>query len=170
MFKDRNRSLRHNVLFENAWPKMDDLRGKFIITLTGNSSWIDQYARTSPNNNLAFSMKLVSPPKGLIITPRASNSVGSNVQAARNLIDNNPHYVFYNISMSDINDDRTPYTEWARELARKGMITRVFSANKQEDWHFLFHTGISCISTNKIRNHSWATVASRQAWPFVRRN
>lgn len=169
LFKDPQRSLRHNVRFENAWPKMKDLKGKFIIVLTGNRSWIDQYAKTTPNNNLAFSMKLVAPPKGVVTTSRASNSVPSNVLDARKLVDDNPYYAFYNISMSEINDRRNNYTDWARELARLGMVTRVFSANKQKDWHFLLHTGISCISTNKIRNNDWATVAPRQAWPFIRR-
>ncbi|WP_299714702.1 Ca2+-dependent phosphoinositide-specific phospholipase C [uncultured Tenacibaculum sp.] len=152
LFKDPNRSIRHNVLYENAWPSMNELRGKFIIVLTGNGSWMDQYVRTNSRYRWAFGMKAQ--------TIANTDNTSSGISQANNTIDNTPNYVFYNFSMSDINDKRNKAgsREYARQLARRGMITRVYSANNRDEWERCKSWKISCISTNKIKNHDWAKI------------
>ncbi|TCI91711.1 Ca2+-dependent phosphoinositide-specific phospholipase C [Tenacibaculum sp. M341] len=152
LFKDPARSIRHNVLYENAWPSLNELRGKFIIVLTGNGSWMDQYVRTNSRYRWAFGMKAQ--------TIAGNNDAASGIWHANNTIDNTPNYVFYNFSMSDINDkkNRAGSREYARQMARRGMITRVYSANNRDEWNLCKSWKISCISTNKIRNHDWAKI------------
>ena len=62
--------------------------------------------------------------------------------------------------MSDINGKRNKAgsREYARQLARRGMITRVYSANNRDEWERCKSWKISCISTNKIKNHDWAKI------------
>ena len=152
MFKDPNRSLRHNMLYNEAWPTIDQLRGKFIIVLTGNDSFIDQYSKFLHNRRTAFAMKKQNIGK--------TDDVSSGIWHANNTINNNPNYIFYNFSMSNIKDikNRAGSKEFLKQMAKRGMITRVYSANNRDDWNLCKSLKISCISTDKIRNHDWARI------------
>ncbi|TPN83367.1 Ca2+-dependent phosphoinositide-specific phospholipase C [Aquimarina algicola] len=152
LYKDSNRSIRHNVLYNDAWPSLDQLRGKFIIVLTGNGSWMDQYVRFNSRYRWAFGMKKEGVPN------RSRTEDG--FRDADNVINNNPNYVFYNFDINDIKrvKDKVGSRDFLKQFAYKGMITRVYTANNADDWNLCKTLKISCISTNKIKNHSWAKI------------
>ncbi|WP_165605773.1 Ca2+-dependent phosphoinositide-specific phospholipase C [Flavivirga aquatica] len=156
MFRDRSKSLSWNVR-QHGWPTMDQLRGKIIFVLTGNGNWGIRYADSGPKNRVCYTMRGIN-----------MKSKDSPAYHANQIVYNNPNIIFWNISMRDAKkNDR--FEPLGRELAKYNMITRVYSANNEGDWLSCIRAGITCISTDKIRNHGWAR-AFRDHYPFTKRN
>ena len=128
----------------NGWPTLDQLTGRFIFCVTGNSKAKDFYSRTTPKSRLCFADKDVS--------DSDRNDPSSDV------------CVFFNYNLFSANINK-----WGpvfRRLAgSKKVITRGYVLNGDDLWKAALENGCHLLATDKIRNHNWA-MAGRT--PFVK--
>lgn len=126
----------------NGWPIIDELKGKFIICLTGDSNAKATYANTLPKERLCFADKDAN----LDIEPKDSNRV------------------FFNFHI--YHDERDKWIETIKKCAGKpNKIIRTYIANSKENWVDCLSSGCNLIATDKISNHTWAKVGNN---PFER--
>ena len=155
-FVDRARSLRHNVRYNNGWPTMHQLRGKVLFVLSGNQNWGGEYAKKDPKYRHCFVMK------NLEVTNNDPTSYANSIH------NQNPNIVFFNFNLGNANGNHR-FGTLAKELGRKGAIVRGYTANNSSAWNKSKQNGVSCISTDKIRHHSWARISSTSSVNFIQR-
>ena len=124
---------------DNGWPRLDELKGKFIICLTGNSDDKKTYAEKSPRNRLCFADK----------------------DTKVNEMPSSTHRVFFNFHIY-----HSKRAEWMRIFkqctAKSNVIVRAYIANSKESWDDCLSSGCNLIATNKISNHDWAKVGDER--------
>lgn len=122
-----------------GWPTLGELRRQFMICVTGNENDKARYASTEPGDRLCFADKDVAPDG----RPESSNRVFFNI------------HIFHR--------DRE---KWMRSFAesanRANVITRAYVADSEDNWKDCLSSGCNLIATDRISNHSWATVGNQR--------
>ena len=125
-----------------GWPSLDDLRGRFVLCLSGDEITKRSYAASDPER-LCFADVQVE--KG---DPRPSTTDGDRV--------------FFNFNATEA-------WSWDRELrwfaGQRGFLTRAYGVNHRDLWTKVVRAGANLVATDKVRNHGWARVGTR---PFRR--
>lgn len=138
LFGDEN-TLTEGVK-KNGWPTLDELKGKFIICITGDVLSIGKnkklYAGTSPKERLCFADK-----------DRNANDMPDD-----------PNRLFYNYHIYE----RTT-SEWTatfRKCAEDNphYIIRAYIANSGINWSNCLKSGVNIIATDEITGYNWAKV------------
>jgi len=138
LFKNSNLSLAENVQ-RHGWPSVNALKGKFIFVLTGNSSWGETYAsKNLRTQRLCFTMKEMPANRTDVYPPSKGN-----------------------IAIFNFHIYSKHTSKWKKVIPRfanKNMLTRVYIANSAKNFRNSIGAKVNCISTDKIKNHSWAWV------------
>lgn len=125
----------------SGWPALDDLRGRFVIVLSGDEPTKAHYAG-SGRNRLCFADLRLSAGD-----PRPSLTEGDRV--------------FFNLNATE----DWAWNEVLRWFAEQpGFITRAYVANSADLWNRLLAADVNILSTDKVRNHPWAQVGAQ---PFA---
>ncbi len=128
-----------NGALANGWPTLDELRGQFIICVTGKEEDKATYAGTAPRQRLCFADKDVAPDG----VPESSNRVFFNT------------HIFHR--------DREKWMRsFAESATRANVITRAYVADSEDNWNDCLSSGCNLIATDRISNHSWATVGNQR--------
>lgn len=119
----------------NGWATLDELKGKFIVCLTGNSKDKQKYAETNPGERLCFADK----------------------DTACDETPNDAHRVFFNFHIY-----HSSRSEWMKVfnscILRKDAIVRADIANSEDNWDDCLNSSCNLIATDKISNHRWVEV------------
>jgi hypothetical protein len=125
-----------------GWPTLNQLRGKFIVVLSGDSDAKAAYSNEDPRERLCFADK----------DRDADESPESNTR------------VFFNYHLYESDHD-----EWGpvfrAQATNPASICRGYVINEGDFWDNALAAGCNIPSTDKVRNHDWAMV-SRSA-PFT---
>lgn len=125
-----------------GWPSLADLRGHFIICLTGDKNAKATYAKTAPATRLCF----------------------ADLDLAADEIPVAKDRVFFNYHLWSNME-----AQWAavfRHSAKiNNTVVRGYELNGESLWNSALRNGCNILATNKIRNHAWAKVGDT---PFVR--
>ena len=128
----------------NGWPTLDELRGRFVLCLSGDEPTKRSYARAS-RNRLCFADKRL----------RSGDRLPSTTSGDR---------VFFNFNSTESWDwDRR--VRWFAQ--RQGFVTRMYGVNSEDLWKRVQAAGANMIATDKVRNHRWAKVGGK---PFSQVN
>ena len=125
----------------SGWPTLEELRGRFILVLSGDEPTKASYAG-SGRNRLCFADQRL----------REGDARPSLTEGDR---------VFFNLNATEDWDWHGALRWFARQ---PGFITRAYVANSADLWNRLLAADANIMSTDKVRNHSWARVGDR---PFV---
>ena len=128
---------------KNGWPALADLAGKFIFCLSGYDKWKSLYARTDPTRRLCFADFDVKDTAG-------SSPVSSGWRAVANV------HLW--------SDDYDDWKHLIPKLRADAFLVRGYVLNGESLWDKAFGAGINVLATDKVRDHSWATVGSE---PFA---
>lgn len=124
-----------------GWPPLEDLRGRFVLCLSGDERTKASYARSS-RDRLCFADRRVREGDPL---PSASDG----------------HRVFFNFNVTE----DWSWDERLRWFARQhGFITRAYVVNSSDLWDRVITAGANIVATDKVRNHRWAHVGDE---PFA---
>jgi hypothetical protein len=124
-----------------GWPPLEELRGRFILVLSGDEATKSSYAR-SGRSRLCFADRRL----------RESDRLPSTTSGDR---------VFYNLNATE-DWSWTDRLRWFAE--QPGFITRAYVANSADLWTRLLAADVNILATDKVRNHRWASVVDQ---PFV---
>lgn len=131
-----------------GWPTLQELQNKFVLVISGSDNdppvreRRNIYSSTEPLYRLCF----------VDIDQRGCEPKNNNCDI------NHPHYqkgdrVFVNIQLGNNN-----WRQLGKDAYANGFVSRVWKANKKEDWDEARKAQIHFIATDKIRNHKWAAV------------
>lgn len=125
----------------HGWPTIPDLTGRFIMCLSGDERTKRAYAGS--RTRLAFADLKVS-----------AGTLPSATEGDR---------VFLNFDIGD-----SGWQEGVRAASRShAFVSRVYTANDQATWSAALRSKANIVSTDKVRNHPWATVGSTSLFrPF----
>lgn len=143
-----------------GWPTIGELRGRFIVVLTGGDGGAPgrrraAYAAREPRDSLAF----------------VDMSLG-HIPAAPPKLDGRRIFLNVEVQSKFLRDkimhrgDRDKWkilVKWA--AGQRGIITRGWKVNDGGLWRECLALGLNIPATDKVRNHAWATVGGA---PFVR--
>lgn len=128
----------------NGWPTIEQLRGRFILCLTGDKQAKELYASTHPRGRLCFTDKDV-------------NDTDKNDPESDSC-------VFYDYNLFFAHRET-----WKRVFQRlagsRKAILRGYVLNGEALWNAALENGCHLLATDKISNHPWAKVGDS---PFVR--
>jgi Phosphoinositide phospholipase C, Ca2+-dependent len=124
-----------------GWPSLEELRGRFILVLSGDEPTKASYASSS-RHRLCFADRRVGEHD-----PLPSLKSGDRV--------------FFNLNATE-DWTWTDRMEWFAQ--QPGLLTRAYVANSADLWERLLAADVNILSTDKVRNHSWARVGDQ---PFV---
>jgi hypothetical protein len=127
---------------KNGWPTLRELRGKYLICLTGDTDAKEKYAATDPKNRLCFADK----DEGASDPPASEDRVFFN----------------YHLYSSDSEKWEKVFTD---AKLRKDAITRGYVLNGESIWNKALNSGCHALATDKIKGHTWAKVGDE---PFVK--
>ena len=137
-------SLLDNVR-KTGWPKISELKGKFIFCLSGNEAWKSLYADKMTEESLCFADFDVSDDKSFeVLEPTLPTD-----------------RIVLNMHWKDESDKWEAST---KELLALGYLTRAYLFNSESIWSKGKKASINILATDKVRNHEWACVGSE---PFV---
>lgn len=123
----------------NGWPTLRELKGKFIVCVTGNEKDKGTYARTGARQRLCFADKDTDVDE----TPSDDNRV------------------FFNFHIYHSN--RSKWMATFKACADKpNVIVRAYEADSEDNWNDCIDSGCNLIATNKISNHRWAKVGAQR--------
>lgn len=130
-----------------GWPRLEDLRGKFMFVLTGGGvgSSTDKLNVYVDNGNKANQ-------RAAFIAPRISTTADIT---AKNYV------VFFNLETSQA-------ASLGPQVFSKGFVSRVYTANSQGDWNTAVNGQIHLIATDKVNSFvdPWAQTDNDKGWPF----
>ena len=124
-----------------GWPTLDELRGRFVLCLSGDEATKATYTRTG-RDRLCFADRRM----------RESDPLPDGSDDDR---------VFFNFNVTEdwAWDQRL---RWCSE--QRGLVTRAYVANSADLWRRVVAAGTNIVTTDKVRNHRWAHVGDE---PFV---
>jgi hypothetical protein len=131
------------------WPLLSELRGSFVVVLTGDFADLQQYVQWNPStrenlatNRLAF------------VAPGASS--------ATDLADR-PYAVFFNL-----NGDDADTLSLGELITARGFIARAYDLNEEQAWTVAQQNHIAFLATNEVGPGSapWAETKNSGGWPF----
>lgn len=121
---------------QNGWPTLGDLRGKFIVVLTGGESDKSKYADTDPRRRQCFADK----------SRDADQAPESKSR------------VFFNYHLWTA--DTSKWTKTFKAAAgRRDAVIRGYVLNKEELWKNALKAGCHILATDEVSGHKWAKVA-----------
>jgi Phosphoinositide phospholipase C, Ca2+-dependent len=124
-----------------GWPTLGELKGRFVLCLSGDERTKAAYAR-SGSSRLCFADQRF----------RAGDALPPLDTGER---------VFFNVNVTESWD-------WAAALkwfaAQPGLVTRAYVVNDEPLWRRVRAAHANLVTTDKIRNHSWAHVGDE---PFA---
>jgi hypothetical protein len=124
---------------ENGWASLGDLKGKFIICVTGSGDLKAAYAANQPKERLCFADKDID----------ADGTPDDNER------------IFFNFHI--FHSDRDKWMKTFRDNSGKpNVIIRAYEANSADNWGDCLSSGCNLIATNEISNHDWAKVGSQR--------
>lgn len=124
-----------------GWPSLDELRGRFVLVLSGDERTKASYSR-SGRHRLCFADKRV----------HHGDRLPSVTSGDR---------LFYNLNATE-DWDWDDRMKWFAQ--QPGFITRAYVANSAGLWDRLLAADVNILTTDKVRNHPWARVGDQ---PFV---
>ena len=125
----------------SGWPTLDELRGRFILVLSGDEPTKASYASSSRERRCFADLRV-----------RDGDPLPSLAEGDR---------VFFNLNATET----WAWSDRLRWFARqRGFITRAYVANSVDLWDRLLAADVNILSTDKVRNHPWARVGDQ---PFV---
>lgn len=128
----------------SGWPTLGQLRGRFVLCLSGDERTKRAYARSGTDRRCFADMDVREG------DPRPDPTDGDRV--------------FFNVDVTADWD----WTGLLRELSgRPGFVCRAYVVNDASLWARVQSTGANIVTTDKVRNHHWAAVGDT---PFVRRS
>lgn len=127
-------TLRQGAI-DNGWPMLEELKGKFLVCLTGDSNDKQKYAETDARTRLCFADK---------DTPVDE-------------IPEDENRVFFNFHIYHSERDKWMKTFDACKN-RKDAIIRAYVANSEDNWNDCLNSSCHLIATDKISNYTWAEV------------
>ena len=125
----------------SGWPTLEELRGRFILVLSGDEPTKASYAG-SGRNRLCFADQRLGDGDA-----RPSLTEGTGCSSTS--------------TQPRTGTGTAPLRWFARQ---PGFITRAYVANSVDLWSRLLAADANILSTDKVRNHPWAHVGDR---PFV---
>jgi hypothetical protein len=128
---------------KSQWPTVGQMAGKFIFHLTGNPDWKKYYADHMTKSSLCFAGFEVDPSKKFTELTLPLNRV------------------IVSLSLWDHWDD---HDNWAFSLIpnlhKRGYLTRGYVLNDEIIWDTALNTRTNILSTDEVRENSWATVGT----------
>ena len=125
----------------SGWPSLEELRGRFVLVLSGDEPTKASYAR-SGRQRVCFAVRRVG----------EGDALPSLTSGDR---------VFFNLNASESWD----WDDRMRWFAQQpGFITRAYVANSVELWNRVLDADVNIATTDKVRNHTWAHVGDE---PFA---
>jgi hypothetical protein len=130
-----------------GWPLLEDLRGKFIFILTGGGA-----SSSSDKLNVYVDNGATANQRAAFIAPEISSASD---------ITRKSYVVFFNLEMSQA-------SSLGPTVFSSGFVSRVFTANSQEDWTKAVNGKIHLIATDKVNSivDPWARTDNAKGWPF----
>ena len=130
-----------------GWPRLEDLRGKFIFVLTGGG-----VSSSTDKLNDYVSNGATANQRAAFIAPEISTTADIT---AKNYV------VFFNLQMSQA-------SSLGPQVFSQGFVSRVFSANSQGDWSTAVSGQVHLIATDKVNSIAdpWAQTDNAKGWPF----
>lgn len=126
----------------NGWPTLAELRGTFIVVLSGDNDAKAAYASDDPRARLCFADKSCGPSE----VPQSSTRV------------------FFNYHLYSA--DKSKWTPvFQGQATNPASICRGWVLNGRDLWNNALNAGCNILATDKVRNHDWALVNT--AAPFV---
>jgi hypothetical protein len=125
----------------SGWPSLDDLRGRFILVLSGDEPTKASYARSS-RQRLCFADVKV----------REGDALPSLTRGDR---------VFFNLNATE-DWDWDGRMRWF--AGQRGFVTRAYVSNTAELWNRVLAADVNIVTTDKVRSYSWAHVGDE---PFA---
>ncbi len=124
-----------------AWPTLRDLRGHFILCLSGHATRKATYAGTNPGKRLCFAgAKRVNPPA-------------------------HGHRAFFNFFMPAGKLDAATRIRILRRFADQGFITRAFGLNDRRAWDRAQRGGANILATDYVTGKRWARAGCKTFEP-----
>jgi len=133
-----------SFVVQKDWPQIDQMLGKVIFCLTGNSDWKKMYADSS---DLLTTRLCFSDDDSEYETPPTTGN-----------------RVFFNFDTKK----KDKWNETIKKYSKNHLITRVYEVNDADLWEKALTCTFSAIATNKIRNHKWAYV-SNEGHPYLKK-
>lgn len=146
LIKDLSLDLYTNVA-TYGWPKLPELRGKFIFCLSGDEAQKAHYAQASPAERLCFADQDCSDDDAGLGPPGGGARVVFN----------------FNLYSDDVG-------RWMPVIGRfrdANMLVRGYVLNSDLLFFNALDAGVNVLATDKVSNHSWACVGSA---PFYTRD
>lgn len=126
---------------KNGWPTLTQLKGKFIVVLTGEEEYKSRYAKTEPKKRLCFADKDFDADQKPVSQTR----------------------VFFNYHL--YSSEKNKWCPVFREAAgRANAIIRGYELDGKQLWNDALDCGCHILATNQIRGSEWARVGSQ---PFT---
>lgn len=150
-YLQRDASSLLSAVQQYGWPTLEDLRGNFIIVLTGDdSNRLVSLRRMVYTYNEAYKRLAF-----VDIDHREARRFSKNISDI-----DNPGYregsrVFLNIKLG--------HGDWIRLAngARKfGLVTRLWKANTQSDWNLAKQANVNLIATDMIHDSQWTALTT----------
>jgi hypothetical protein len=131
-----------------GWPTLGELRGRFLFVISGDETKDrvhrrkQSYAASRPRERRAF----------VDVDQRLPGDVVDQELELGERVILNLHF------------GTEGWEARAREAAAAGLLTRIWVANSAESLAAALAAGVNVVSTDKVRGHDWASVASTE--PF----
>ena len=139
-------SLQAAVTGACTWPTHDQLRGRFIIVLTGGSVSTSTSKLNTYVSNGATAISRVG-----FIAPDLTSSSGISAKQ---------YAVFFNMA--------SPYASLTTHVHLANFVGRVWGVNDSTAWSNVAGLNVNHIATDKVNYHvdPWAVTHNSQGWPF----
>jgi hypothetical protein len=122
----------------SGWPLLGELRGRFVLCLSGDERTKGAYARSAATARLCFADQQV----------RENDDFPSRKTGDR---------VFFNINVTESWDWDRVFRWFA---AQWGLVTRAYVVNDEHLWDRVRASNANISATDKVRNHRWAQVGT----------
>jgi len=123
-----------------GWPRLEELRGKFLFVLTGGENNLATYATAATaNERVAFLSTVIS-------SPREVPGEG--------------HIVFYNMTRNNV--------RFAKNVHKKGLVSRAYYVDDRERWQSAVDHDCHHIATDHVntRVNPWSRTRRSTGFPF----
>jgi hypothetical protein len=134
------------VVQRAGWPRIDELKGKFVFCLSGTEAWKGHYAAHTGAGSLCFADYDVADDQGF-------DELAAQLPANR---------VFLNMHVFSAD-----YGVWkvsTRLMSQRGYIVRAYVLDSKAIWTKALGAAVHVQSTDEVRGKTWAQAGSE---PFV---
>jgi hypothetical protein len=129
----------------NGWPRLAQMRGRFVFCLSGTEPRKARYARLSPSERLCFADHYMG---------TAAHILPSTERGTR---------IFFNFWLRSDSYDWDARIPWFTR--QPGFVVRGFGADLQRVWKRALHAGVNVIATDQVSTAPWAHVGAEAFAP-----